>query len=804
MSKKIINNDDSSEVQKLHKVSVREIVDFIMRSGDITSVSLSDKRMVDGTKAHQRFQKEEMENGPYESEVYIQGSYTVDALSLYLTGRIDGVIPKHGEHKAPLIDEIKSTGSDLNYIDDTNRMHWAQVTMYAYMYCQKYEKNAAYIRLTYIELESFQKKQFVEYRTIEALKIEFDKILQAYVNFATLIDTFERKMLKSAQNMEFPFRQIRDGQSKLMKGVYRTIMEGQILFSRAPTGIGKTIATLFPSIKALSNGLTDKVFYLTAKNIGKEVAVQTLNTLRNKGLDLKYVVITAKDKICIHTDNSCNPETCPYARGHYDRINEGLEQLYKEEDCYTREVITRYAILHRLCPYELSLDLALFSQVIICDYNYAFDPSAMLRRFFVEGEGKYTLLVDEAHNLVDRSRSMYSAELLKSQVMNLKKLTKTLDQRLYSYFDQLNKYCIELRKDMKERDVLFESKQEAPLVLETYLRGVIYRTEKIFKLHRQWEHMDELLEFYFLAYDFIKKYEMYGPNYVSYYERDSNELKIKLFCVDPRPNLINVIEDLQGVVYFSATLMPMEYYRHLLGGEKESFGLNLPSPFEAEKLRLCIDGSISTKYADRDRSIKELMRRINSFITSKRGNYLVYFPSYAYMDKGLEVFQEDYVNPNIEVLIQQRSFREEEKEAFIEAFSHEDPDKTLVAFAVLGGMFGEGIDLVGEKLSGAVIVGVGLPQINNEQDLIKDYFESLMGTGFDFAYVYPGMNKVLQAAGRVIRTTTDVGAVLLVDRRFYTRQYESLFPDEWYQRKMIRSCEELEGQLKDFWSELER
>lgn len=784
---------------KVHKVSVREVVDFIMRSGDITSVSLSDKRMVDGTKAHQRFQKEEMENGHYESEVYIQNSYEVQGLTLFLSGRIDGVVPKFGEERLPLIDEIKSTGGDLNFIDDTNRMHWAQVTMYAYMYCQKFELDAVYIRLTYIELETFKTKQYVRHMPIEALKEDFDAIIEAYVAFALLIETFERKMLLSAQEMSFPFQQIRDGQNKLMKGVYRTIKEGQILFSRAPTGTGKTIATLFPGIKALSNGLTDKLFYLTAKNIGKEVAVSTLNTLIQQGLNMKYVVITAKDKICIHTDTSCNPESCPYARGHYDRINQGLRQMYEEEDCYTRDVITRYAIMHRLCPYELSLDLALFSQVVICDYNYAFDPSAMLRRFFVEGEGKYTLLVDEAHNLVDRARSMYSAELLKSQVMELKKLTKTLDQRLYSYFDLLNKSFIDLRKDMKERDVLFEAKKDAPLLLETYLRGVIYRTEKIFKLHKQWEHMDTLLDFYFMAYDFIKKYEMYGPNYTTYYERDATDLKIKLFCVDPRPNLVNIVDERQGVVYFSATLTPMEYYRHLLGGAKESFGLNLPSPFEAEKLKLCIDGSISTKYADRDRSISELMRRIHSFVSAKRGNYLIYFPSYAYMDKGLEVYSNNYHQDNIEILIQQRSFREEEKEAFVEAFSHEDPNKTLVAFAVLGGMFGEGIDLVGEKLSGAVIVGVGLPQINNEQDLIKDYFEELMGTGFDFAYVYPGMNKVLQAAGRVIRTTNDVGAVLLVDRRFYTRQYESLFPDEWYHRNMIRSCEELEAHLDRFW-----
>jgi len=808
---------EAMPTKKVHKVSVREIVDFIMRSGDITSVSLSDKRMSDGTKAHQRFQKEQMELGNYESEVYIQSEHEVlishtsdifeiadntgivESMSLMLSGRIDGVVAKYGDERYPLIDEIKSTSGDLSYIDEGNRMHWAQVTMYGYMYCLKHNKKIINLRLTYIELESFLIKQFVKTMTLEQLQIEFERILHAYVAFASLIDTFEHKMRFTINELQFPFMTIREGQNKLMKGVYRTIKEGQILFSRAPTGIGKTIATLFPSIKAIGEGLTDKVFYLTAKNIGKEVAVQTINTLQNRGLSIKYVVITAKEKICIHSDTRCNPDSCPYARGHFDRVNEALEHLYKEEDCYTRDVVTRYAILYRLCPYELSLDLSLFSQVIVCDYNYAFDPSAMLRRFFVEGEGRYTLLVDEAHNLVDRARSMYSAELEKSAVMELKKLTKELDQGLYGYFDKLNKCFVDMRKEMKDNDKLTEVTKEQPLLLETYLRGVIYRTEKIFKLHKNWEHMEVLLEFYFLAYDFIKKYEIYGPNYVTYYERNASDLRVKLFCVDPRPNLISIIDDRQGVIYFSATLTPMEYYRHLLGGEKESYGLNLPSPFESDKLKLCIDGSISTKYADRERSIKELMRRVHTFVSSKRGNYLIYFPSYKYLESGLKVFNEVYAEVGMEILVQQRSLREEEKEAFIEAFSHEDANKTLVAFAVLGGMFGEGIDLVGEKLSGAVVVGVGLPQINFEQDIIKDYFEELMGTGFDFAYVYPGMNKVMQAAGRVIRTTEDVGAVLLIDRRFYTRQYDALYPDEWYHRDMIRSNDELAMKLARFW-----
>jgi len=787
---------------KLHKVSVREIIDFIMRSGDITSVSLSDKRMSDGTKAHQKFQNRQDED--YQAEVSINHSFDQDDMRYMVTGRIDGVIHSFEGTGIPLIDEIKSTSGNISFINDQNEKHWAQAKIYAYMYIIREDYEKAICRLTYIELDTFTIKQYTKEYTLAELENYFDQIMDLYAQFAKMIDRFENEMLSSAKDISFPFDGIRDGQSKLMKGVYRTIKDGEILFSRAPTGIGKTIATLFPSIKALGESETDKVFYLTAKTIGKEVAVNTINKLVEKELKIKYIVITAKDKICLQIETNCNPDVCPYAKGHYDRVNEAILEMYKSEDGYTRDVITKYAIIHRLCPYELSLDLALFSQIIICDYNYAFDPSAMLRRFFVDGNGKYTLLVDEAHNLVDRARSMYSAELMKSQTMELKKLVKGLDQRLYGYFEKLNKIFIDMRKEMKYMDINDEVTKEAPLELETFVRGIIYRTEKIFKIHKNWEHMDLLLAFYFIAYDFIKKYEIYGDNYVTYYQRSGQELSVKLFCVDPRPNLREILVDMQGVIYFSATLLPMNYYKHLLGGTEDSYGLNLPSPFDPDKLNLMVDSSISTKYVDRKSSLDELGKRILSFVEMMQGNYLIYFPSYKYMEQGIDKFMELVSDKNIEILVQRRNLSEEDKEKFIHSFSHKDKDKTLVAFAVLGGMFGEGIDLVGEKLSGAIIVGVGLPLICFEQNIIKNYFEEIMGEGFDYAYTYPGMNKVMQASGRVIRTTDDVGSVLLIDRRFITVRYTKLFPPEWFHFRGIRSNMELVHSLEHFWEDWDK
>lgn len=786
---------------KVHRVAVREIIDFVLRSGDITSVSLSGAKMTDGTKAHSKFQKQQKEISDYNSELPIFYQFERDGVEFLVTGRIDGLLFEQDLFGEVItIDEIKSTGGEVSGMTGGHDNHWAQVKMYAYMYCMQEHIETLNCRLTYIELETFAIKQFVEKYNVEALGQFFDQVMDLYVSFAKMIDQFEGEMRTSSQTIKFPFDDVRDGQDKLMKGTYLAIKNSKLLFSRAPTGTGKTIATIFPGVKAIGEGITDKIFYLTAKTIGKEVAVNTLDQLFIKGLSLKYVVITAKDKICTHSETSCNPETCPYAKGHYDRINDCLKAMYEEEDGYTRDVVTKYAIRHQVCPYELSLDLALFSQVVICDYNYAFDPSAMLRRFFVEGTGKYSLLIDEAHNLVDRSRTMYSAELNKEDVLRLKNLTKDLDSRLHGYLSKLNKVMIDYRKEMKEKDITQDLKYEPPILMETYLRGVIYRTEKIFKIHKNWIYMETLLEFYFLAYDFIKKFEIYGDNYRTYYELKGNELLVKLYCVDPRNNLKEVLADMQGVVYFSATLIPMDYYKHLLGGDDESYGMNLESPFAANQLELLCDSSISTKYIHREQSLDDLVERIYDFTTAKLGNYLVFFPSYAYMEQGIERFKERYGEEQVRIEVQERYLNESAKEYFIQMFDEEPIDKSLVAFAVLGGMFGEGIDLVGEKLVGAFIVGVGLPKICFEQNIIRDYFQEEMGMGFDYAYTYPGMNKVLQAAGRVIRTVQDRGAVLLVDERFNSARYRELYPKEWYHMKYLGHHQSMVQELKHFWS----
>lgn len=777
------------------KISVRELIEYVMRSGDIQAVFLSAKRAADGIKAHQKFQKQTKED--YRAEVAVSHEVFIEGLTIQLTGRIDGIVRRDGEI---IIDEIKSTGRSLENLEVGNELHWAQGFMYAYMYGFQHNLKNLGVRLTYIELETFQIKQFEVTKTFDELKCFFYEVLNKYVKWAGKIKTYEELCKASIQKMDFPFEEFRKGQKRLMSSVYKTIEQKKVLFSRAPTGIGKTVATLFPAIKAFGNDKCDKIFYLTAKTIGKEVAVSTLQMLEDQGVRIKRVVITAKDKICLNNERNCSPEACIYAKGHYDRINDVIEKMFEREDVFDRETIERYAKENVVCPFELSLDMALFSTIIICDYNYAFDPTAALKRFFQEDIERFVLLIDEAHNLVDRGREMYSSVLEKQKVLEMKRKVKSIDAKLYRYFEQLNKVLIAKRKECDNYPSGCFSTQELPIECEDALRGIIYRTEKIFGQHKEWEYMSQLLEFYFDCYDFIKKMELFDEHYVTYYEKHPQGLKVKMYCMDPSRNIGNVIENMQAVIYFSATLLPMHYYIQLLGGNEKSYGLTLPSPFSRKNLCLIIDRGVSTKYLEREASIEPIAKKIQNITNIKVGNYMVFFPSYKYMEAVCERYSDLFNSEHTEIMMQDRNMSEEQKEAFLNSFNAYG-DKTRIAFVVLGGMFGEGIDLLGEKLCGAIIVGVGLPQINYERDIIKRYFDETTGKGFEYAYIYPGMNKVMQSAGRVIRSSSDRGLVVLLDERFNQHQYKQLFPEEWENPKVIKSYESMEQILVKFWRE---
>jgi DNA excision repair protein ERCC-2 len=776
-------------------ISVRELIEFVLRAGDIKSVFLSTSRAVDGIKAHQKVQKRyEKEYNNYSSEVTVKDTINIEDITMRINGRIDGIIID----EITIIDEIKSVGSIDVVEENYNHLHWAQGKIYAYMYSKQHNLQEAVVQLTYVELGNYQIKTFTKVFTYEQLEKFYYDIINSYIVWAKKIVSYKSKRDISIHNIEFPFNNFRDGQRKFMTSVYKVILDNEKLFARAPTGIGKTMGTLFPAIKSLSKKQS-KIFYLTAKTIGRDVAEKAINILESNQLIFKRVIITAKDKLCLNEVKKCDGEHCIYAKGHYDRINDALNELIDITDNYNRDIILEYANKYQVCPYELTLDLTLFCDCIICDYNYAFDPSAVLKRFFVEGNGDYIFLVDEAHNLIDRAREMYSSSMYKKNILQLKRKVKNIDIKLHKYLNQLNRFMIDIRHQCESQGD-FITTVYYPEDFVDVLRSVIYRTEKIFAKNIEWEHMDELLEFYFDSYDFIRKTELYDDKYITYYEKIDDDIKMKIFCLDPSTNLRDYMANSKSSILFSATLTPMNYFVKVIGGTESSYGLILTSPFLQDNLCLLARNSIPTKYRLREKTYSEVVNTIYYTAKKKKGNYIAFFPSYKYMNDVYNLFNEKIDHNDIKAIVQERGLSEIDKEDFLQQFE-KDRQNSFVAFAVLGGMFSEGIDLTGERLSGAIIVGVGLPSICYERDLIKKHFDKNYNKGYEYAYMFPGFNKVMQAAGRVIRTNEDVGVVVIIDERFGSYSYKSIFPSEWSHIKYINNNEQFQHAISKFWDE---
>ncbi len=772
------------------KLSVRNLVEFVMRSGDIDSRFMSNLRAVEGTKAHQKIQNSYGDE--YNPEVLL--SYTLDYedFVIEIEGRADGIIKKDGK---VIIDEIKSTLRPLEEIDeDYNILHWAQGKCYGYIYAKENQLEELEIQLSYYNIESGDIKKFIKKYTVEELENFFISLIEKYLEWANLTFYWVKVRDDSIKELSFPFKGYRQGQRELAVSVYRTILDGKKLFAQAPTGIGKTISTLFPAVKSIGEGIVSKIFYLTAKTITREAALNAIDIMAAKGLRIKSVVITAKEKICSNTEVKCNPEDCPCAKGHYDRVNSAILDVLKNEDMITRDVILKYSKVHNVCPFELSLDLSLLSDVIICDYNYAFDPNVYLKRFFDVRGDNYVFLIDEAHNLVDRSREMYSAEIYKSKFLKYRKLLKDTNPDLSKAFMRCNNMVNKVKREyLKEEDFYYQKEEITDIYapIKRFLKDL----EEWLTKNKKEQYYDELLDIYFDLLRFINISQLYDSRYVTYMQKSGEDIIIKLFCVDASYLLAEVLKKGKASILFSATLTPLKYYRHILGGDEEDYIVRFSSPFPRDNLCLLIGDRISTRYKDRDRTYMEVVDYIEEFISQKKGNYLAFFPSFKYMEYVYKTFVKR--NPHIKTIIQESAMDELEREDFLNQFnSNQEP---MIAFAVLGGIFSEGIDLIGDKLVGAVIVGVGLPQICFERDIIRDYFDSENGLGYEYAYMYPGMNKVLQAGGRVIRSENDRGAILLIDDRFTTVKYRGLFPEEWMNFRRVRSSKDIDKYLNIFW-----
>lgn len=773
------------------RISVRNLVEFILRNGDLVSGSgTSDKEaMLKGSRLHRKIQKQM--GSHYQPEVSLKKDTEYDDLILRVEGRADGIFLQDEQF---CIDEIKGVYKKLELMEEPVLVHRAQALCYAWIYLDAHDLEKIDIQMTYAHLDTEVIKRFRETLTRAELKQWYEELTDSYHKWLAYQIEWRKKRNESMENLEFPFA-YRKGQRKMVYGIYHAISKKEQIFIQAPTGVGKTMSAVFPAVRAIGQGMAETVFYLTARTITRTVAQDAFEILRDRGLLFKVITITAKEKLCFCDKPECDPEKCPYAKGHYDRINDAVYELWTTEQSFDRETLLRHAQKWQVCPFEMSLDLAIWMDGVICDYNYVFDPNVCLKRFFGENvSGNYLFLIDEAHNLVDRGREMYSASICLNDVIETRKFVKPYSQKLWKKLGKVKKQMEELRQNCGEWKV-----EENAGVLPISLLSVQGELDQFLEESPAQEVVDGILDFYFEVRDFLNISELVDDNYVVYTAFDENgRFYMKLFCVNPAENLQKCLDKGNSTVFFSATLLPLQYYRKMLSTRSENFGMYVESPFEQKKRCLMICRDVSSKYTRRGyeeyRKIAEYIARMS---WQKKGNYMVFFPSYRLMEDVYQVYQDEFSVSWVRCISQHASMTELEREEFLEEFT-EETEETLVGFCVMGGIFSEGIDLIGDRLIGAAVVGTGLPQVNCEREILKGYYDEKGEQGFDYAYRYPGMNKVLQAAGRVIRTKEDTGAILLMDERFLNRDYRNLFPREWNDACTC-TLGNVEKHLQAFW-----
>ncbi|CAH0347152.1 3'-5' exonuclease DinG [Bacillus sp. CECT 9360] len=752
-----------------YRISVRALVEYVHRSGSIDLRFRTNTSMAEGTKVHQKIQRQYAKTD--QKELFLQTIFPYRDIQFHIEGRCDGLLFHDG---IVTIDEIKSTSGELELItEDSYPVHWAQAKCYAYMYAIDHGIQEINVQLTYVQVDTEQIIRFKQTYTMEELRLFIRLMAEGYYEFAhwQVVHIAERNA--SFQSAEFPFEGYRKGQRKLAGAVYKTIAEGKSLFANAPTGIGKTVSTIFPSLKAVGEGVLEKLLYVTARTTTRQAAEDAFSLLVENGLSIKTVTITAKEKICFQETTVCGKAQCEFADGYYDRVNPALLDILKNENVISRETIESYARKQKLCPFEFSLDLAYVSDAIICDYNYVFDPRVSLQRLMEEQKKKTILLVDEAHNLVDRARSMFSAELLKSVFLQLKRQYKDKHAEIFTTSNKINQFFIDLKKRSESEKVI--ELTGIPEDLFELLEQFTDAAEQYLLLNPQNDaDNQELLEAYFSAQNFIRISGLYDERFTVYTEISRKEMMLKIFCLDPSELLKKTSKRYRTAIHFSATLSPLSFFIDMLGGEESDYSISISSPFSPEQNEVYIK-KVSTRYRNRESSKKDLVAMLQSLLTGRTGNYLVFFPSYRYMNQVFEDFNQD---GRFQTIIQNPAMDDAARTAFLAAFEPGN-ESILIGFAVMGGIFSEGIDLKGDRLSGVVIVGVGMPQIGLERDIIKNYFESKGKNGFDYAYVYPGMNKVLQAGGRLIRSEDDHGLIVLADDRFLTNKYKKMLPENW-------------------------
>lgn len=773
----------------MHKIAVKELAYFVCQSGDLTSEFFSNHDLEIGRKIHEYWQHKY--NQDSKAEYYIKSEISYQGKDFLLHGFIDGVLDNDGDI---IIEEIKSTTVDLDEITtEYHKEHMAQNKIYAYLYMINNNLYAIKTRLTYISVVDYEHKSFDSTFDLSTLENYVFSLLEQYMDWINLLDEASVNKEKTLAQIHFPFPNEREGQRTLMKCVYQALKNKEILYAIAPTGIGKTMATLFSGLKTIEKN--DKLFYLTAKGSGKNAPLEAMRILKDQGLRIKTIDITAKKKACNMAQAVCNPDECPFALGYFDRLNVATKEIFEDYDLYDFDIIKDISNKHSICAFEFSLYLSYFCDVVIADYNYVFDPHAHLIRYMDDDTYKSKVLVDEAHNLVARSKDMYSSPLSTIDIRTIRKYLNGIKPSVRNDCNKVIQRMESYRDDIREGTIYIRDDQDIELKL--LVKQLAAKVEHLLEENKKIKNKDIIYDAYFKLLDFNRIADIYDLEHRFLVKVINEEIEINLYCLDASRYILDTINSsLSGIVFFSATLYPIEYHANLLTKQEGKY-IELDSPFPKENLDIIIHSNISTKYKDRDSSIDEIIESIESVIEVNSGNYIVFFPSYQYLNKVVSSID----SPNYEMIVQTNSLTEAQRNDIINSFK--DNNKSHVGFFVMGGVFSEGIDYIGDMLNGVIIVGVGLPMICDENNLLKDYFNVKYQKGFEYAYSYPGMTKVIQAVGRVIRSENDRGIALLIDERFDYTGYRSMFPKHWTNVKTVKSNYSLKLEIKDFYKNKE-
>lgn len=754
------------------RVSVRTLVEMVLRTGDLNTAG-SAQRMLEGTKGHQRLQS----TGEGENEVTVRTVVENERVALTVYGRIDRLLP------GGIIEEIKTTWRDpTTFHEDEYPLHWAQAYVYAYIYAFEHAMDSIRVRLAYLNLDDGSVTRFTREKTLTWLTQWFTELTAPYLKHLT--DELAHRQLLAAQleKAAFPYEGYRTGQREMMAQVFMALREHDFLLAQAPTGTGKTMAVLYPALKALARGHVQKLFYLTARGTGRFTALDAACRLREAAPELRTVELSAKAQLCPYEETRCTSGECPYVVGYYDRVNDAVGELLAGQPPFSSERIRETALRHTLCPFEVSLDLSLECDVIVGDYNYAFDPRTRLQRYFGGGRKDVALLIDEAHNLPSRARDMYSAALYLKPLEELRKsVARGTARKKRAY--------VRLRKLIAAVQAEFELLEQLPFAAELPPPpALLHAIEQVLAPLQEGEFADRraALDVQFMLIGFLYFASDWNEETVCLYQGGKTSRNITLFCRDAAPMLKESYKKARAAVLFSATLTPPSFYGALCGLPKDFKRVGLPSPFPPENL-LCLHYPLDTRYKNRETTLPYAADAVLCLARGKKaGNHLVFCPSYAYMEQLAALLSERMTPQEAQGLFTQgRQMTMEDRQSYLARFAPA-PTGVCIGLAVLGGVFSEGIDLPGELVSTVTVIGVGVPQIGAENDLLRARYEKTYGEGMGYlyAYLYPGLCRVLQAAGRLIRTDRDRGALLLIDERYRSPAYVPLLPEHWQLRRV--------------------